>query len=73
MIYLVNLFISIMVKIKKNSDDNVIIDEKLFLFLRNYYHNESTGHDLITCNYIYPYYILLIDFLYLYFFIFIFK
>ena len=55
MIYLVNLFISIMIKIKKKSDDSVIIDEKLYLFLRNFYHNESTGHDLITSNLIYFY------------------
>ena len=52
MIYVVNLFISVIVKSKKNSEDCVIIDEKLIFFLKNFYHNESTGHELITSNFL---------------------
>lgn len=51
MIYIVNLYISVMVKIKKNSDEVITIDEKLIQFMKNFYHNESTGHDLITSKF----------------------
>lgn len=46
----INIYICSLINSKKNSSDEVNIDEKLMFFLRNFFSNESNNYDLITSN-----------------------
>ena len=45
---LINLYISSLIKSKKNFTDEILIDEKIVFFIKNFYHNEKNENDLIT-------------------------
>lgn len=46
----INYYIFALINSKKNSTDEVVIDEKIIFFLKNFYSNESSNSDLITGN-----------------------
>lgn len=45
---LINVYICSMINAKKNSSDEVNLDERILFFLRNIYNNESSNSNLIT-------------------------
>lgn len=49
-VLLINSYILALINSKKNISDEVIVDEKILFFLKNYYSIESSNFDLINCN-----------------------